>query len=247
MGSGGGGAAAPLPVPCFGGVVAHAHFGDGWRMGGLSKYPLMDDLDSQTSWGLAGQSFPFCFWSEAGDWGFLQWVATDEAGTHAHPAMSRDVAIKSLGAHPPFGHVETFARLVAPGCFVVLRRMLSVPPGWKSANDRLRVLPGSASDFDPRTGGLCQRPGGGRLFVQHMPLEGAASKAIPQQHEGWLEFGAQIATGGAGRYAGVWIFSAQPVAPTLRADAGAAVLTVAETQLVIQPWSDSPLGAVAWA
>ncbi|MBI3986219.1 MAG: hypothetical protein HY343_04840 [Lentisphaerae bacterium] len=129
-------------IPCYGGATAEALVLKDVRAGVMSRYPIMEGID-QSQWGLAWQSFPFCFWHRRGDWGFLQWEVEEEGRVRAHPAHSRR-----------HGNAYLLTEAVTPtilgetcGCreghtFLALRRMPRLSPRWPWLVDRLRMVAG---------------------------------------------------------------------------------------------------------
>ncbi|MFZ2654482.1 MAG: hypothetical protein WAX69_06160 [Victivallales bacterium] len=129
-----------IEVPCFNGAKATAFIEKDFRIGAMSRYPVMDCCDNQ-SWGLSWQSFPAAFLHDDGDWGFLQWAAVEDGNTYAHPSHKKNFSrLKGLTAkvNPPIAG-NTFS-LRKGGNLLVLRRMPSISGAWTKLTDRLRVI-----------------------------------------------------------------------------------------------------------
>ena len=75
-------------TPCFNDTQAHSIIHHNFRMGVMSRYPIMPDTEHPT-WGLCWQSMPLCYWDTNGAWAYAQWETTANGTTRAHPAHSR--------------------------------------------------------------------------------------------------------------------------------------------------------------
>mgnify|MGYP000494544361 CR=1 FL=1 len=199
-------------------------------MGVLSRYPVMDGLDDQRGWGLAWQSMPFALWSEAGDWGFLQWEARDEGGGTAHPALTRWKAkVKSLGTQPPFGKGETFERPWQGG-FLVFRRLAEIPPSWNALVGRLRLYPGTGAEIH----GIGDEHGwkvslGGvatSLYIACLPLRGAPEEGtlVTEDDCRLLDHAADLDADGG--YAALWWIGESPLKLEREDDGGGTVARI---------------------
>jgi len=136
-----------LPVPrdsrvaCHGDAQAVARIYDDCRLGSISRYPLMRNID-QTTWGLCWQSFPVAFWRPRGDWGFLQFLTIQGDRVRAHPAIDRAIAYQdnalSMDRQPPIiGHTSCEQN----GDMLRVRRILpAVSPQWDLTVDRFQLL-----------------------------------------------------------------------------------------------------------
>lgn len=217
-------APAHSPVPCFGGALAHARLEERWRMGVLSRYPVMEGLDDQTGWGLAWQTMPFALWSETGDWGFLQWEAEDAGGVTAHPALGRWQKVKSLGTQPPFGKGETFGVPWQDG-FLILRRLAEIPAGWSAAVDRFRLFPGDGTGIEENADGrgfLLRLGGAGTtLHIHYLPLRGAPDQGTLGATEDCRTLDHPVDTEAGRGYAALWWIGESSMALE-REDGGAA-------------------------
>jgi hypothetical protein len=134
-----------IEVACFNGTKATAFVESDFRLGAMSRYPIMDCCDHQT-WGLSWQSFPVAFLHDAGDWGFLQWAAIEDGNTYSHPCHKKNFdQIKGLTTkvNPPI--VGNTFSVMRGGNLLVLRRMPAISKGWTKLTDRLRVISPTAS------------------------------------------------------------------------------------------------------
>jgi hypothetical protein len=134
-----------IEVPCFNGTNASAFLESDFRIGAMSRYPVMDCCDNQT-WGLSWQSFPMAFLHDAGDWGFLQWAVVEDGNTYAHPCHKKNYdQIKGLSTkvNPPITG-KTFS-MRKGGTVLVLRRMPSISRSWTKLTDRLRIISPTAA------------------------------------------------------------------------------------------------------
>jgi len=137
----------PFPsIPCFGGAKAEVVLDKRYRMGAMSRYPLMKGTE-QPAWGLSWQSMPVAYWNPAGDWAYLQWEASIEKNRQTHPAETRyhggHVQLSEQTRPPIVG--ETFGCRVE-NQLVVLRRMPRWAPDWTRIADRFRIVAGTFRD-----------------------------------------------------------------------------------------------------
>lgn len=77
-----------VEVPCFGGALARAELEDGFRLGSMSRFPVMDHTEHAT-WGLSWQSFPVAFSGRGENWGCLRWQAREGGRDRFHPARQK--------------------------------------------------------------------------------------------------------------------------------------------------------------
>jgi hypothetical protein len=125
-----------IKVACFNGTEASALIEDDFRIGAMSRYPIME-CTAYLPW----QVFPVAFMHNDGDWGFLQWVAEEDGITYAHPSHTNNYGIDrglSAKVRPPICG-NTFS-VREGGNFLVLRRMPSISMAWTKLIDRLRVI-----------------------------------------------------------------------------------------------------------
>ena len=125
-----------MSVPCRGGVEASALIDNDFRIGALSRYPIMD-CTAYLPW----QVFPVAFLHNDGDWGFLQWLSLEDGTTFAHPSHTKDYGIDrglSTKVRPPI-QGETFS-IRDSGNLLVMRRMPAISLAWTKLVDRLRVV-----------------------------------------------------------------------------------------------------------
>jgi hypothetical protein len=205
---------AELPIPCYGGSQAHAHLKKRWRMGVMSRYPIMEGLDDNPKWGLAWQSMPFALSSEGDDWGFLQWEVHDRDVVTAHPALHRWDSVKSLGLEPNVGKGETFGLPWQSG-FLILRRISHVPAAWNLAVDRLRLRRGRGTTLQqgghPGTFAISLGAADQTLYVNYLPLRGAPGAGTLNPAEEWATLDFQIDLKAGPGYAALWWFGETPL------------------------------------
>lgn len=206
-----------VAVPCFGQALAFARVTDFYRLGVMSRYPLMDDTE-HAGWGLCWQSMPVCYWNRNGDWAFLQWEASENGIAHAHPALSRHhrghVQLTETATPPIVG--ETVGGRAGPA-FQVLRRMPRLAPGWPEVIDRFRLLDGTAATVvESHEAGwhvltLDYPAAAGRnrhLFrVLFRPLAGNARMVLARPGPGRVDWEAHYPVE-TGAVAGLWIWEA---------------------------------------
>lgn len=127
-------------IPCFGGAMALNRVDGALRIGAMSRYPLMPDIDWRT-WGLAWQSMPVAWWSVAGDWSFMEWRVREGEHELALPVDTRwdrpSRTLTTVANRSPVGQT----RAVAAGeGFLVLRSLPETMPTWSAASDGWRWL-----------------------------------------------------------------------------------------------------------
>ena len=137
--------AADVMIDCFDGATAVARVESDIRIGSLSKFPIMQGVDHKT-WGLSWQCFPVALWTTTGQWGFLQWEATEHGRSRAHPALEKHTAYLSNAltnsAEPPVVG-RTFCLQKGTNLLAV-RVMPRVPKSWQRLSDRFRLVDGHA-------------------------------------------------------------------------------------------------------
>lgn len=130
-----------LRVLCFGDTQADAWLAPDFRIGGMSRYPLMATADHPT-WGLSWQSMPAAFWSPEGIWGFWQWETDENGVVRSHPAADKRAAYLGNAltsqVRPPITG-RTFS-LMKDGNLLVLRVMPAIVGAWVRVTDRLRLV-----------------------------------------------------------------------------------------------------------
>jgi hypothetical protein len=134
-----------LSVPCFHGAVARAYIAQDIRLGGMSRFPIMDWAEGR-GWGLNWQCFPVSFWRPGGDWGFLMWHATEDGVWRSHPMGVIRTAetprqLTETVDPPTVGRTESLLR---DGDLVAARYMPMRPTSWTSCGDGLRIIRTSA-------------------------------------------------------------------------------------------------------
>jgi hypothetical protein len=175
-------AAAPrdrerLEIACHAGARALARVDESWRLGVLTRYPLMEGVDNP-AWGLHWQSMPVAFHRPAGDWGFLQWL-TEERGTlRALPALAKTAGGPRVlsDLHPAAAVGRTFGARRGE-LFLAVRRLDAVAPSWPWACDRFRILDATCGvPVASRQGGWARLDlpyaDGLTLTLSYRPLDG---------------------------------------------------------------------------
>lgn len=123
-------------IRCDEGESAHyIHEGD-LRLGALSKFPFMENID-QPNWGMSWQSMPVALSSSNGDWGFLRW-GTKEAGIerffpakNKHSAYLKNALTDTVS---PAISGQTFS-IANNDSFLILRRMPQISKAWEWCHD----------------------------------------------------------------------------------------------------------------
>lgn len=126
-----------IKIPCFGGITAWAIQEKDFRLGALSKFPIMPTAENHT-WGLAWQSFPVAFWSPKGDWGFMQWETVEDGEVKAHPTHKMTGA-RALTSHvnpPVYGKTYSIQR---GGDLLVVRIMPVIVQDWMNVTDGFKI------------------------------------------------------------------------------------------------------------
>jgi hypothetical protein len=134
-------AATETDVPCFAGTHARAVIDGPIRLGAMSRYPIMKDIDHAT-WGLAWQSMPVAAWHSSGVWAFLQWESVENEVRRSHPASNRfiyDIGNILTGKADPGPIGQTFS-IRKGSTFIILRRMPQMAPDWTELTDRVRIV-----------------------------------------------------------------------------------------------------------
>ena len=209
-----GNAAVPaVEVPCFAGTRALADVTPTWRLGVMSRYPLMPGVD-HPRWGLHWQTMPVAFHHQRGDWAYLQWLATEADDTRGLPAMSRAARRSCVlsDAHPDAAVGHTTGERV-PGGFQVRRELRAIAPTWANAADRLRWVNPTVSPAPPVFADgwwrLDVRFPDMVLTVAAQPLEGFDAPVLTHTGKEWawtLPF--QLS---AARAIADWRFTIQPL------------------------------------
>lgn len=127
-----------ITLPCFDGAVARAWRDDRFRVGSLSRYPIMADTDEPT-WGLSWQTFPLAFTQGTSNWGFWRWHTREEGKDKFHPACDKHQAILNNALSETMSPVpvgETFSHQEGAS-FCALRRMPRLSRQWEFLSDGL--------------------------------------------------------------------------------------------------------------
>jgi hypothetical protein len=197
-----------VDVTCYGDAKALAVVTDTWRMGAMTRYPIMEGVDHRP-WGLHWQSMPVAFFRSQGDWGFLQWVAEEDGTLRALPALQRDDltthVLSDACAEAAVG--RTFGRRCGNG-FLVLRRLDAVAPAWPYVTDRFRLLDATCARPVASTDGEWRRLewpyGAETLTLAFHPLEGSVQTSLQdwrwEQRYEWQSHRPQ-------RLAGLWLLA----------------------------------------
>ena len=183
-----------IEVPCFNNTKASAYIAGDFRIGGMSRYPVMEYCD-YLNYGLSWQSFPVTFLHDNGDWGFLQWLAEEDGKTFAHPSHTKNYDMLkglSVKVNPPIAG-NTFS-LRQGGSLLVLRGMPAISTAWTRLVDRLRVISPSAEIEERNPAAnfstlLFKWPGGRKLSVARVTLSTLPSHAKPRLEDGKLDWG----------------------------------------------------------
>lgn len=183
-------------VDCFDGARALAAVTDRWRLGAMTRYPLMPGID-HPEWGLHWQCMPVALWHARGDWGYLQWAAEEDDTPRALPALVRtDRPSCVLSDREPDAAVgDTFSQRDGEG-FIVYRRLPHVASTWPWAIDRFRLVNNTAAEPTVDKVGPWHRlvlswgDGEDTLTVSYMPIAGDPEVALRRADEGELRFGA---------------------------------------------------------
>lgn len=143
-------AASALEAPCYSGSVARARIEEDIRLGSLSHFPVMPEVEFQV-WGMSWQSFPVAFWRPEGDWGYLQWEQEQEEGSFCHPSEGPSSDPLKRGnpltrTLPPIVG-KTFS-LQRGGDLIVLRIMPMIDLRWLRLKDRLRLVHGTTTPVE---------------------------------------------------------------------------------------------------
>ena len=166
-------------IACYDGVHAlNSKYGD-LRIGVLTKYQLMDNIDYQ-GWGLMWQSMPAAFWNEAGDWGFLQWEVKEGTDYLALPANNRYTQPSKVLTTGTSSSPLPITRGVAiDNGYIAVRTMPSTLSSWDTVEDRVRILDGTSTITEP-TGGngwdcLKLDWGTDELYIDYLPLQSGST------------------------------------------------------------------------
>lgn len=142
-----------LEVPCYSGSIARAQIEKDIRLGSLSHFPVMREVEF-LEWGMSWQSFPVAFWRPDGDWGYLQWEQEQGEGSFCHP--SEGPSSNPLKRGNPLAHTlppivgKTFV-LQRGGDLIALRIMPMMDLRWSYLKDRLRLVNGTTTPVETPT------------------------------------------------------------------------------------------------
>ena len=203
-----------IVVPCYDGIQAVARVDGAIRLGTLSRFPLMPQMERPT-WGLSWQSFPVTLWHQQGGWGFLQWRSEMDGQQRAHPAEQRARAYlrNALTFDKPDPIVGRTWAIQEDGHAIVLRIMPELYESWDSLVDRFRLVqPDAALAADDPRGPWTQIVldfGDRAVSLHHISLDGSRPELIRPDGGPWDW---QIAYDAAElaarqRVANIWAFS----------------------------------------
>lgn len=179
-----------IKVPCYGGVSAVARIEGKTRLGTLSRYPLMPQMEHPT-WGLSWQSFPAALWHEQGGWGFLQWRTEIGEQNRAHPAERRAEAYlrNALTFDKPEPIVGHTWSIQEGGQAIVLRTMPTLYKSWDRLIDRFRLVEPNATVDVSEPGGpwtqLVLDFGDQAVSIHHISLDGQRPTMLQQDGGPW--------------------------------------------------------------
>ncbi|MCL4202866.1 MAG: hypothetical protein KJ000_10235 [Pirellulaceae bacterium] len=177
-------------VPCYDGVVAVAHVDGPVRLGTLSRFPLMPQMEHPT-WGLSWQTFPVTLWHEQGGWGFLQWCTEMDGQNRAHPAERRAEAYlrNALTFDKPKPIVGRTWSIQEGGHAIVLRIMPELYESWDGLIDRFRLVEPNAELSESETNGpwtqIVLNFGDHAVSVHHISLDGHQPRMIQPDGGPW--------------------------------------------------------------
>lgn len=178
-----------IEIPCFDGSVASACVLPDFRLGGMSRFPIME----RTAY-LQWQCFPVAFLHDAGDWGFLQWHSEEDGHSFSHPCHSKDYGVDrglSLKVRPP-NTGRTYS--IRQGKhLIVLRHMPSVSMSWNRFADRLRIVNPSASFTEKTLSPTCsvirfEWPGGRSLSIARSSLSDIPKHRPAERSKNFLDW-----------------------------------------------------------
>ena len=202
-------------IPYCGGQEARAWVTPDLRMGVMSTYPVLRDID-YVSWGTAWQVMPALFWHSHGDWAFLQWETEEDGRVRAHPAHTRFhwncYALSDVMDPVPQG--ETMG-VQDRHAFAILRRMPRLSPLWPEVRDRFRIIGCTAELVGPSQQGDWHRLdllfGDSGLVLWFHPLGDAVTMSLEENGRSGYDWTAHYVLDGAARpggVAGIWCWQA---------------------------------------
>jgi hypothetical protein len=174
-------AAAGHEISCYDGVSALNSTYGRCRVGVLTEYPLMENID-YPGWGLLWQSMPAAFRHEEGDWGFLQWEVLEGSNELALPSNNRYTQPSKVLTTGTVDSPLPVTRGVAiNGGYLAVRTMPSTLSSWSTVEDRVRILDGTATVSEPVGSNdwecLTLDWGEEELFVDYLPLQSGSNPA----------------------------------------------------------------------
>ncbi len=121
---------------CYGGAKATAHVENDFRIGSLSRFPIMPHSD-HPQWGLSWQSMPIAFCGEKKNWGFLRWQTREGDIERYHPARDKHHAYLhnalTDSTNPPvLGQTYSLQEALR---LVILRQMPRIVRDWQELGD----------------------------------------------------------------------------------------------------------------
>lgn len=146
-----------IQIPCCHDALASAWVGTSFRIGSLSRYPIMRNTDHK-DWGLSWQTFPVAFCGEGRNWGFLRWHVRENGIDRSHPAAEKLTGLtpKALSDRiiPPIvGETRCHQE---SDCVVALRFMPALTRDWEFLSDGWDIIgfDGEVLAENPVPGGL---------------------------------------------------------------------------------------------
>jgi len=164
-------------IACFGSAVAQVRVEPTFRIGSLSKYPIMPSADRATA-GLSWQSMPVAFAAGSDTWGFLRWAAREGGIDRFHPARDKHHAylhnaLSDVTSPPLIGQtrcLQVGRRVVALRYMPVLSHAWEcLGDGWDVNGANVRIL----EEVTLPNGGsklVLQAKGADPMAFWHLPI-----------------------------------------------------------------------------
>lgn len=131
-------------IPCYGESRAESWVTPRWRYGTMTNYPLFEDTNVASGWGLHWQSMPVAFWHCAGDWGYLQWVTEENGVRHALPGFTKKHTQRNnlcrLSDTDETATCGLTRGARVDDALVVYRELPGIAEAWPWAADRFRLV-----------------------------------------------------------------------------------------------------------
>lgn len=203
-----------ITIACYGGVEATAQVENDFRIGSLSRFPVMPHTDHQ-QWGLSWQSMPVAFCGEKRNWGFLRWHARERDIDRYHPAWEKRHAYLhnalTDSTNPPIVG-QTRSRQEAMRV-VILREMRSIAGAWQKLGDGWDIVEFSGKVMQEIVclGGWSrlhlQLEGGRDLALFHFSLNVQCAPALTQSGNNlsWRVTASQESLKVQSRFCQIWL------------------------------------------